>query len=109
VVSFDADTNLALRYRDFARVPQERYLQRLARYEIGDTPRAHELAIERAAREVRGLLTANGSAAVTQHQNQLSTLAEAHGEPGTGANGVVPGVPNRVLQPGELARKYGSY
>src|SRR5262249_10410281 len=39
-VSFDADTNLALRYRDFARVPGEHHLRRLARYEIGVTPRA---------------------------------------------------------------------
>jgi poly(3-hydroxybutyrate) depolymerase len=37
-ISFDADTNMALRYRDFALVPAERHLQRLARLEIGGTP-----------------------------------------------------------------------
>jgi pimeloyl-ACP methyl ester carboxylesterase len=38
VVSFDADTNLALRYRDFAVVPSERRLRMLAAYEVGGTP-----------------------------------------------------------------------
>jgi poly(3-hydroxybutyrate) depolymerase len=37
-ISFDADTNLALRYRDFGLVAAERGLQPLARYEIGGTP-----------------------------------------------------------------------
>ena len=37
-ISFDADTNLALRYRDFALVPSQRYLQQLARLEVGGTP-----------------------------------------------------------------------
>jgi hypothetical protein len=38
-ISFDAGTDMALRYRDFALVPAERHLQRLARLEIGGTPR----------------------------------------------------------------------
>jgi hypothetical protein len=37
-ISFDADTNLALRYRDFELVSTQRRLQRLARYEVGGTP-----------------------------------------------------------------------
>jgi hypothetical protein len=37
-ISFDADTNLALRYRDFALVSTQRRLRRLARYEVGGTP-----------------------------------------------------------------------
>jgi hypothetical protein len=39
-ISFDADTNLALRYRDFARVPSQRRLRRLARLEVGSAPKA---------------------------------------------------------------------
>jgi poly(3-hydroxybutyrate) depolymerase len=37
-ISFDADTDMALRYRDFGLVPAERHLRRLARLEIGGTP-----------------------------------------------------------------------
>jgi poly(3-hydroxybutyrate) depolymerase len=37
-ISFDADTNLALRYRDFDLVPTERHLRLLARYEVGGSP-----------------------------------------------------------------------
>jgi poly(3-hydroxybutyrate) depolymerase len=37
-ISFDADTNLALRYRDFARIPSQRRLRRLARLEVGSSP-----------------------------------------------------------------------
>src|SRR5437762_2115250 len=37
-ISFDADTNLALRYRDFGLLRSERGLQPLARFEIGATP-----------------------------------------------------------------------
>jgi pimeloyl-ACP methyl ester carboxylesterase len=46
-ISFDADTNLALRYRDFALVPTERHLQKLARYEIGGTPSTDLTAYEK--------------------------------------------------------------
>lgn len=38
-ISFDADTDLALRYRDFALVRAERHLRRLVRVEVGGTPR----------------------------------------------------------------------
>jgi len=37
-ISFDADTNLALRYRDFGHVGAERGLRPLVRYEVGGTP-----------------------------------------------------------------------
>jgi hypothetical protein len=37
-ISFDASTNMALRYRDFALVAAERHLRRLARLEIGGSP-----------------------------------------------------------------------
>jgi hypothetical protein len=37
-IAFDADTNTALRCRDFALVRDERGLQGLARYEVGGTP-----------------------------------------------------------------------
>ncbi len=46
-VSFDADTNLALRYRDFAFVRTQRRLRRLARDEVGSSPRG-DLAAYRA-------------------------------------------------------------
>jgi poly(3-hydroxybutyrate) depolymerase len=39
--SFDAPTNMALRYRDFAHMRYGRELQELARLEIGGTPRTH--------------------------------------------------------------------
>jgi poly(3-hydroxybutyrate) depolymerase len=43
-ISFDANTDMALRYRDFALVPAERRLRRLARLEIGGTPRTANAA-----------------------------------------------------------------
>ena len=46
-ISFDADTDMALRYRDFARVPAERHLQRLTRLEIGGTPGSDLAAFQR--------------------------------------------------------------
>lgn len=54
----------------------------------GATPQAAEIAMSRAAAQVRGLLSSVGGAAVTQNQNQLATLAGAHGEPGAGGAGV---------------------
>lgn len=39
-ISFDAPTNLALRYRDFPEIPYGHRLQQLARYEVGGTPAA---------------------------------------------------------------------
>lgn len=54
----------------------------------GSTPRAAEMAMVRAAAEVRGLLKSAGGAAVAQTQNQLATLAGAHGEPGAHGAGV---------------------
>ena len=40
-VSFDAPTNLALRYREFPELRRGSRLQRLARYEIGGSPGVH--------------------------------------------------------------------
>lgn len=60
----------------------------------GATPRAAEMAMTRAAAEVRDLLQSVGGAAVTAETNRLATLAGAAGEPGPGgAGGVVsPGI-----------------
>lgn len=54
----------------------------------GETPQAAEIALTRAATQVRGLLRSASGAAVTQTQNQLATLANAHGEPGAHGAGV---------------------
>lgn len=54
----------------------------------GNGPRTAEMAMTRAAAEVRGLLRSVGGAAVSQTQNQLATLAGAHGEPGAHGAGV---------------------
>jgi hypothetical protein len=94
--------------REFVTLRAQQLLDPIVQ-QIGNTQRAHELAIERAAREIRGMLSGAGTAAVTQHENRLGTLAEAHAEP-SGTNGAaVPGIPNRIMQPGELARKYGAF
>lgn len=54
----------------------------------GATPQAAEIAMTRAAEQVRGLLRSASGAAVSQTQNQLATLANAKGEPGVGGAGV---------------------
>lgn len=46
-ISFDADTNFALRYRDFRLVRSQRPLRRLARLEVGGTPRNDPIAYAR--------------------------------------------------------------
>lgn len=54
----------------------------------GPNPRTAELAMTRAAEQVRGLLRSAGVAAVSQTANQLATLAGApQGEPGSGVAG----------------------
>lgn len=40
-ISFDAPTNLALRYREFPELARGSRLQRLARYEVGGSPQRH--------------------------------------------------------------------
>jgi pimeloyl-ACP methyl ester carboxylesterase len=45
-ISFDADTNLALRYRDFELVPDEHRLRRVADEEVGGTPSTDLAAYE---------------------------------------------------------------
>lgn len=76
----------------------------------GAGPRAGELAIAKAAAQVRTLLQAAGTTAVTQRDNELATLAGAKGEPGAGASAGVPGVsvPAADLRRPSLAAKYGS-
>lgn len=54
----------------------------------GSNPRSAEIAMTRAATEVRSLLRSVGGAAVNQTQNQLATLAGAKGEPGAHGAGV---------------------
>lgn len=54
----------------------------------GSTPQAAEIAMTRAAAQVRSLLRSVGGAAVEQTQNQLATLAGAKGEPGAHGAGV---------------------
>lgn len=54
----------------------------------GNGPRAAEISMNQAAAEVRYLLKSAGGAAVSQNQNQLATLAGAHGEPGAHGAGV---------------------
>lgn len=70
----------------------------------GATPQAAEIALTRAAAQVRGLLRSASGAAVTQTQNQLATLAGAKGE--IGAHGA--GVEAPVIRLGERsAAKFG--
>lgn len=54
----------------------------------GANPKAAELSMTRAAAQVRSLLQSAGSSAVTQTQNQLATIAGAHGEPGAHGAGI---------------------
>lgn len=70
----------------------------------GATPQAAEIAMTRAASQVRGLLRSASGAAVSQTQNQLATLAEAKGE--VGPHGA--GVEAPVIRMGERsAAKFG--
>lgn len=75
----------------------------------GAGPRAGELALSKAAAQVRSLLSAAGTTAVTQRDNELANLAGVRGEPGTGASAGVPGVsaPAADLRRPSLAAKYG--
>ena len=71
---------------------------------FGNTARAAELCMENAIQTVRGFIGSVGGAAVTQTQNQLATLAEAHTEPG--AHGA--GIEAPVIRLGERsAAKFG--
>lgn len=58
---------------------------------FGETPRAAELAMGRAAAIVREIVAEASAAALNQETNRLGALADAHGEPGAatvGAHGV---------------------
>ena len=58
--------------------------------QYGMSPRAAEIAMGRAAAQVRDMLRANAEAAVEAHVNHNATLAGARSEPGAAAgNGVV--------------------
>jgi hypothetical protein len=59
----------------------------------GNTPRAAEIAIQRAADEERQYLNSVRGQGAAQAANRLSTLAGAASEPGAGAPGGVAGVP----------------
>jgi hypothetical protein len=65
----------------------------------GATPRAAEIAMTRAADQVRGLLRAVGSSAQAVQANQLATLAGQNGE--VGGTGAVGAVSRPVVKIGE--------
>ncbi len=76
---------------------------------FGNTPRAHEIAIEKAAAQIRQTLKDAAGQLATQEQNRLATLASAPAEPGQGAGApLVPGAAIKVPQVGEIARKYAT-
>lgn len=76
-----------------------------ARY--GATGRAAEMAVQKAAAMVRDIVSEALTMGAEQTRNQLSTLAGAHGEPGTGQAGVVT-TSAQPLSARELARKYSA-
>lgn len=55
----------------------------------GATPRAAEIAMGRAADQVRSLLRVAGASAQAAQANQLATLAGQHGEPGSAGTSAV--------------------
>lgn len=57
----------------------------------GETPRAAEAAIYKAAQEVAAYETALKAQAVEEYKNQIATLAGAQDEPGIGATSTMPG------------------
>lgn len=84
---FASDPTADAEARELVRTLAENMFSEIAdRY--GQTPRSAEIAMTRAAERVRGLLKTAGGAAVSQTQNQLATLATAHGEPGAHGAGV---------------------
>lgn len=77
-----------------------------ARY--GATPHAAELAMRQAMQTVRGFIGSVGGSAVAQTQDNLATLAGAHGEPGAGGAGVEAPVIRNSEQVGTLAARYAA-
>lgn len=76
--------------------------------QYGPNPRSAEIAMTRAAEQVRGLLRSVGGSAVAQTQDHLSTLAGAHGEPGAGGTGIEAPVIRANDQVGTLAERYAA-
>jgi hypothetical protein len=71
----------------------------------GNTPRAAEIAIQRAAEEERTYLNSVRGQGAAQAANRLSTLANAASEPGNGATGGIAGVPE-FKSPQEVVQFY---
>ena len=75
---------------------------------LGETPRAAELAMTRAAALVRTIVAESRNFAVNQETNRLTALANANSEPGVTGAGVETGTSGRPLGARELAMKYGN-
>lgn len=74
----------------------------------GMTPRAAEIAMNRTADQVRGLLKAHGAAAVTAHVNHNATLASQRNEPGAGSGAGLVTTTDEILPEGALSRRYAA-
>lgn len=95
---FASDPEADARAREFVAERASQLFPEIAeRY--GANPRSAEIAMTRAASEVRGLIQTVGGAAVQQNQNQLATLANANSEVG----GTTAGVEAPVIRLGETS------
>lgn len=72
----------------------------------GQTARAAELAMSKAADQVRSLLKAAGATSVQQHVNHNATLAGASTSVGNGAGTAVVTLADQILSNRDLALKY---
>jgi hypothetical protein len=99
---FAADPEADKQARSLVRTLAEQAFPEVAQ-RYGMTPRAAEIAMSRAADQVRGLLKAAGAAAVTQNANHLATLAGARSEPGVGGGSGVQTISDVVTDPSSIA------
>jgi hypothetical protein len=91
--------------KTLARQLAEQYFPEFAS-KYGQTPKAGEAALTKAAATVRAIEKASGEKAVEAYKNQLATLSGAPQTPGTGATGIV-----SIPEGGDelsLARHYAS-
>jgi hypothetical protein len=103
---FSADKDADAKARGLVRTLAEQAFPEVAQ-RYGVTPRAAELAMTRAAAQVREVLAADRQASLSTEQNRIAALAGVRPEPGTAAVGVE-GLSDKPLSARELAAKYAA-
>lgn len=103
---FSSDKDADTKARQLVRTLAEQTFPEVAQ-RYGVTPRAAELAMSKAAAQVREVLAADRQSALSTEQNRIAALAGVRQEPGTAAVGVE-GLSDRPLSARELSAKYAA-